>query len=190
MSEVTFRPATDENGYIRFQSRTHEINNRPMVSLAYGKGNLADNGCGAIALYNALLHAGAERDIESLMSELICEGGLWFGGRWGTKPRVLKKCFSRYFENTVSAFSFEGLMKKVESPQAVVVMTAKKKSMHYFLGLSDGAGRYRFYNSALRSDPNRRGSIDGTCLTLEELRSVLSENGTRLLWLIGAGKVR
>jgi len=60
--------------------------------LPFGKGNFSDNGCGPIALYNALLAVGKESvpSISSIISFLEHKGAV-FGGRFGTSPFAIIK---------------------------------------------------------------------------------------------------
>ena len=75
-----------EGGFINDQSSLYEI--------PYGKGNMADNGCGPIALYNAILflcNTDASKDKFLEIISYLEKTGAAFKGKLGTAPQAIRK---------------------------------------------------------------------------------------------------
>ena len=69
----------------------HGQHNGVTPNLPYGLGNTAKNGCGWIALYNALLLAGSYMKPVDVILEIIARRGLRLWGFFGTKSRAIAR---------------------------------------------------------------------------------------------------
>lgn len=75
--------SADKSGFIDNQS---DLSNVP-----YGKGTLSANGCGPIALYNALLEMNYERLSLSSVIEYLEKKGATLYGKFGTSPYSINR---------------------------------------------------------------------------------------------------
>lgn len=64
--------------------------------LCYGRqGNVGDNGCGAVAVHNAMKFIEKEQNFCDVLHEMEELRMTWFGARFGTKPGSLGRYFTR-----------------------------------------------------------------------------------------------
>lgn len=89
-SENPIKNIDSNDGFIRSQENLDEF--------PYGNGNMFKNGCGPIALYNALISLKKSNDTDidykSIFSSIIYyleKGGLALYGKFGTSPFVIQK---------------------------------------------------------------------------------------------------
>ena len=73
--------STDKSGFIDNQSDFHGI--------PYGKGTLSANGCGPIALYNALIQMNYDKLTLSSVIEFLEKKGATLYGKYGTSPYAI-----------------------------------------------------------------------------------------------------
>ena len=136
------------DGYIDDQSNFYGSD------LSFGPaGNVADNGCGLVALYNVAKAGGLPYSFNELHDILF--GGLgWIGntilyGRMGMNPNLITPFFERNFSDA-------DLGLWIRSPlygeyDAVIILYAYNGSRigaHYVAGINNGDGTYKFYNDS------------------------------------------
>lgn len=105
------------------QSYIAEQRSPDVRSLPFGKSTVGDAGCELIACHNALLSLGRFTPFESLRDEVCLHRLLWRRGKWGMRPRQMKKLL---FSHGVRARFFFGGYEKLEktcSPGDMVILT-------------------------------------------------------------------
>ncbi|MBR1484016.1 MAG: hypothetical protein IJ598_13775 [Ruminococcus sp.] len=86
--------------------------NAPVASLCYGKAKkpVAEVGCGAVALYNAMTAKGIPVEFENLLREMEALKMPWLFGVFGTKPLSLRRFLRKNnipFKNYISLQRFK-----------------------------------------------------------------------------------
>jgi len=160
------------DGYIDDQSNFYGSD------LSFGPaGNVADNGCGLVALYNVAKAGGLPYSFNELHDILF--GGLgWVGttnffGSMGMNPNLIMEFFERNFGN--ADFGFRNFSYMYGDYDAVIILyayTEPQIGAHYIAGINNGNGTYRFYNYTTTSP-----------MRLEDLYSDFDKNG----WLFITG---
>ena len=160
------------DGYIDDQSNFYGSD------LSFGPtGNVADNGCGLVALYNVAKADGLPYSFNELHDILF--GGLgWVGttnffGSMGMNPNLIMEFFERNFGN--ADFGFRNFSYMYGDYDAVIILyayTEPQIGAHYIAGINNGNGTYRFYNYTTTSP-----------MRLEDLYSDFDKNG----WLFITG---
>ena len=142
-------------------------------------GNLAKNGCGAIAAYNVLLSNGIFTTIFEVLSRITLYGGINALGLGGITPGSIALLMLKYFyivkmynSNTSKWIADQALY------EAVIVLFITTNSgigMHYIAGIkTETPGMYRFYNTGLE---NARGdSINGWKMHVSVLLNYIKSN--------------
>ncbi len=69
----------------------------PLIrDLSYGqRGNVGDNGCGAVAVHNAMKYIGKEQSFCEVLRDMEELRMTWLGAKFGTKPGSLGRYFNR-----------------------------------------------------------------------------------------------
>ena len=158
--------STPPNDYINDQ-RGFEGSNLPFGPL----GNIADNGCGLVALYNVSKAGGLPYTFselhDMLLSGLGWVGNTNLGGCLGMNPNTVLGFLERNFCNDdVGTWDF---IQCCQNFDAVIILYAYFEptiGAHYFAGINNGDGSYTFYNDA---------SIKS--IYLNELYGELARNG-------------
>jgi len=101
--------------------------NTTMQQMNYGMDTMDINGCGLIAVYNALLDFGQHKKLADIVYDFESSGGTWFGmeGTWGTSPTASASYLQKQ-GLTVERYSEVGL-DKVREDDDVFVITFKNK---------------------------------------------------------------
>jgi len=113
------------------------------------KGSIKANGCGAIALYNALIAAGHKVMLKDVIQMLEGKKAPIWGGKLGTNPHKIIEVLNNY--GTVEDAT-KDMTRRFDSVIVLYGYTyedAKGNASlgaHYVAGISDGNGDYTFYN--------------------------------------------
>ena len=159
---------------------------RAVCDIPWGKrGNTGDNGCGWIAAYNvtaALLGRVRREEVTDAIARL---GGVWFSGRFGTKPRGITKYLRSRFGKVKTAGPFLGRWrKKSRGARAVIVLFQHKglfSPLHYVSGIGEGPGKFRFYN-----DDGYSSRFGEDPVTMDEFCGLMKKEGRKplMLWAV------
>ena len=115
-----------------------------------GLGTYANNGCGIIAIYNAIQLLGYYESLAVIETEIFINGGYWVGGLLGIKPWVIDD----YFEDKNIAcsryLSYDAMSQSITEGDVVVFMTLNNtqnifKGWHYMAAQYIN-GKYIVYN--------------------------------------------
>ena len=97
-------------------------------ALPFGKSTVGNAGCELIACHNALFYRGRFTPFEALRDEVCLHKLFWRRGRWGMRPRQMKKLL---FSHGVHARFFFGGYEKLEARcgegDAVILTTWNRK---------------------------------------------------------------
>lgn len=155
-----------------------------LLTIPYGKGDLGINGCGPIALFNALKALNNSDSLQGLSFSSIVDyleiRGAAFGGRLGTAPHII----NRYLkilgyetgtimdksENKLNAFSgeFDAFISLIFNDSKSI-----KKGLHYICTVKNGYGGFTSHN------PERTGQ------TLFNTLNLCSKDEIRHVYTIG-----
>ena len=119
--------------------------NRAIAEMRYGKKPMWYNGCGIIAVYNALLLLGERPDFR-VVTEYYEKHGKWFWGLLGTKPWKLGSYVKK-----------QGYKLKLTSPKKadngiyLITVWNKRPGMH-FMALNKTDNGLQVYNGYRRHD--------------------------------------
>ena len=115
-------------------------------------GNYANNGCGIIAIYNALQLLGYNTALGTIEDQIFLRGGMWAGGLLGVKPWTIES----YLKSTGMAcstyFSYDVLSSNVYDGAVIIFMVQNNASSifdgcHYMAAQYSG-GIYTVYNAS------------------------------------------
>lgn len=89
--------------------------NSPIAQLCYGRTRqtVAKTGCGAVAVYNALVLSGKNAVFEDVLREMERLRMPWMFGLFGTKPFALRRYFRKNnipYKNYLSSKSFKNAL--------------------------------------------------------------------------------
>ncbi len=145
--------------FINEQNDGFIVENIPMKNISFGKGNIADNGCGVIASYNIMRHKGFEEKFLQVKDDIIACRGLNFFGLLGVRPFAIKRYLKRKGIKVKLAFGKKHFVSNSNKADSVIVLLKWKGTlcMHYIAGIND-KGVYRYYNSGIADEKGR--SID------------------------------
>ncbi len=132
------------NGYI------HDQTSGSIANVKYGNGTLAKNGCGVIAVNNALVSLGDRKDIRDIAKDFE-KGGLVLSGTFGTNPYAIGDYFR---ENGYTVDTYEGsnlfsALKSSDAKTHIFTYWNSDKAedgVHIVSVDKMEDGRYRFYN--------------------------------------------
>ena len=153
-------------------------------------GNVKDNGCGAIAIYNVMHSYSQKITIKKVLSNLRwMYGSIIYNniGVIGISPASVTRYLSSkfLFVRTAGAITYLWGI-KAELSGAVIVLYQHKgwdSSLHYVAGIKTGGGaggRFRFYNDAYCEKEYKTKSI-----SIWTYIDLLKENGCKPLMLWG-----
>ena len=133
--------------------------NTKMKDISWGLlGNIADNGCGVIAVYNVLLNMDIDTTFTSVKDGLEEIGGPFMFGKMGTKPGAIIAYLQSMGVHGWAQYTLDGSLNgyywglKLEQSDAVIILyKISTLSYHYIAGLRiSGSGinsKYRFFNA-------------------------------------------
>lgn len=157
-----------------------------VCDIPWGKrGNTADNGCGWIAAYNVTAALLGQVRREDVTGEIVRLGGVWFSGRFGTKPRGITRYLRSRFGKVKTAGPFLGRWrKKSRGARAVIALFQHKglfSPLHYVSGIGEGPGKFRFYN-----DDDYSAEYGGEPVTVDEFCKLMKKEGRKpiKLWAV------
>lgn len=113
-------------------------------------GNIASNGCGAIAAYNVLSANGIEMGFDETIRGIGCRLGTVIGfGKLGTNVISLIVLLHRFFALRVR-FIILGRGRRFKECSSVIIMyywfKSKRIGAHYIAGVKSEDGCFDFYN--------------------------------------------
>lgn len=157
-----------------------------VCDIPWGKrGNTADNGCGWIAAYNVTAALLGHVRREDVTGEIVRLGGVWFSGRFGTKPRGITRYLRSRFGKVKTAGPFLGRWrKKSRGARAVIALFQHKglfSPLHYVSGIGEEPGKFRFYN-----DDDYSAEYGGEPVTADEFCKLMKKEGRKpiKLWAV------
>ena len=108
------------------------------------------NGCGAVAVYNILYAHGMVDSFTDTLYRL--EKAVFMLGYLGSSPTAINKYFKSIGFLTKTVFRKKNVL-KIKSRSACVVhlFIRSDLSAHYVTGIPAGEGKFRFFNSAVKS---------------------------------------
>ena len=127
---------------------------------AFGMGSYAHNGCGAIAIYNAMQLLGYDISLGMIYDQITNKYGLCMGGLFGIKASVIDDVFAERGITCTGYWSGNDLMQNVQEGNVVILYVMNDAStlfrgFHYvtaqyvdgqFLG-------YNVYNNSIQPEP-------------------------------------
>jgi hypothetical protein len=161
--EADLKKAMDENGFI--------VNQDKLPDVYYGLRTSDANGCGWIAVYNALKMLGENPDVPTLIGDM--EDGVIYKGNWGTKLGIIKSYFENLGYNVTVTGWKRNFNKNAQEADANIIFYWNEgfpmNGAHYvaFTGAtetqsdSQKSGYYQFFNAG-------RGAPDND-ITLQDL---------------------
>lgn len=112
-------------------------------------GNVAANGCGAIALYNVLLASGIELTLGEIIRGLRLRLGLPFGGICGANCFIVAAYLGHWLKLRLR-FLFLGDLSAYSQCDSVIIMYYWRRKFklgaHYICGIRAEDGCFDFYN--------------------------------------------
>lgn len=125
----------------------------PIAELKYGRccGSVAQKGCGAAAVYNALRYIGRKQPVCEVLREMEQLRMPWIFGLFGTKPFSLRRYFRKNnipFENYCGYSRFLSALK--ENSIGIICSWNKRfRGIHFYCVYSENDKLYslNYYNS-------------------------------------------
>lgn len=117
---------------------------------AFGLGTYANNGCGTIAVYNAMQLLGKPTSLGMITDELINIGGLIAGGTMGITPGSIRDYFISRGISCDGYVSFDSLSNNVQEGSIIIFVVLNNAhtilgGAHYMAAQYCG-GQYNIYN--------------------------------------------
>lgn len=141
-------------------------------SLRFGeKYSVGDNGCGAVAVHNAMKYIGKEQDFCDVLRDLEALRMTWLGGAFGTKPWSPVRYFRQkniLYRKYKSPNDFKAAL-LANDIGIVCTWNQRFKGMHFYC-VYYSLEENKYYSANFHSDGN-----DFRPTTLEEI------NGTRFI---------
>lgn len=135
-------------------------------SYRLGLRKMSSNGCGPIAVYNALLYAGHKPDFNAI-SLGIESYALKFGGIFGTDPDKMEDFFLKCRIAAIKAKDHEDFCKVIGAVKAGIVcywVTAPRRSFLHFAAVTSNENGFLVFNRySNRKKPSAVSSIDKFC---------------------------
>ena len=177
----------DAPKYITKQTNNTKIDGKKMKDIRFGLGNIANNGCGVIAVYNVLLSKNAKIKFDSVRQGIIACGGTLLLGLAGSSPSGLVAYLQSRFWTVRTAGPITTFWtSKANLSEAIIILIKCKEgiNMHYIAGIGTGKkGYFKFYNSGMK-DSNSK-SIDGRAITISTFLKYALINRVAPLFFIG-----
>lgn len=147
-------------------------------------GNIAANGCGAIAAYNVLNANGVDVSLDEVVKKLRIRLGMAFGlGKFGTNILSLAALLASCFTLRIR-FIILNNGKSAANCDSLIIMyywfKSKRIGAHYVAGVKSEDGYFDFYNYSLFPQH----------LKIEDFISRMKRQHEYPLWLIGITKKR
>ncbi len=133
----------------------NDQNTGEVSKLKFGNFKMGYNGCGVIAVYNALLTLDKPQDIRDIAFEFENDGKM-LGGYFGTNPYAVERYFNRY-NYKVQAVKGEDITEK-EPPKADAYILSYWNTddvldgMHFTAISKNNKGEYVFYNDDVEDE--------------------------------------
>lgn len=183
---------SDSNGnlgeYIHYQHDgrlvLHNGRLQNMSNIKFGSSsNIAASGCGVIAAFNVLRSFSSAITFTKVLNSL--QGGALLGGKGGLAPWALSNYLRNMFqivESSISTFNYSKWKAIGERAASVIILiTWYKKSdlriswagMHYFAGIGNGAGKFRFFNTGLKLNGN---PLPRTLFSIAQIWDIIRQN--------------
>ena len=117
---------------------------------AFGMGSYAHNGCGAIAIYNAMQLLGYDISLGMIYDQITNKYGLCMGGLFGIKASVIDDVFAERGITCTGYWSGNDLMQNVQEGNVVILYVMNDAStlfrgFHYVTAQYVG-GQFLVYN--------------------------------------------
>ncbi|NLC78696.1 MAG: hypothetical protein GX683_03095 [Ruminococcaceae bacterium] len=138
-----------ENGNIGESIYINGQGKAPYENYRFGSGNFKDNGCGAIAVYNAFVTLGDYESPAAVMSSLEARDGLFAEGFLGGNPTAIKDIFElKGYEVTPTYFpTVAELQNAVKSGDTSVLLYLHEYGGHYVtIDYDERREQYIIYN--------------------------------------------
>ena len=127
---------------------------------AFGMGSYAHNGCGAIAIYNAMQLLGYDLSLGMIYDQITNKYGLCMGGLFGIKASVIDDVFAERGITCTGYWSGNDLMQNVQEGNVVILYVMNDAStlfrgFHYVTAqYVDGQFLvYNVYNNSIQPEP-------------------------------------
>ena len=154
--------------YSKHQKKDGLINGQAVFEFADAPflfGTYANNGCGVIALYNAMQLLDKPQSLGKVEDEVFLNGGMLAGGLMGTEPWFINDYFHSHGITCTGYASFDKLNQHVEDGSIVVFLVLNNKEnlldgLHFMTAqYSDNEYViYNLYNNV--TDPLERARLD------------------------------
>ena len=139
--------------YTKHQKKDGMINGQGVFEFADSSflfGTYADNGCGAIAIYNAMQLLGNPQSLGKIEDELFLNGSFLMGGHWGVEPWSINDYFHAHGYTCSGYASFDKLHQNIAEGSIVVFLALNDKKnpmagMHFMTAQYTGK-EYVIYN--------------------------------------------
>ncbi len=139
--------------YTKHQKKDGTINGQGVFEFADSSflfGTYADNGCGAIALYNAMQLLSSPQSLGNIEDDLFMNGGILAGGHMGVAPWAINDYFHAHGYTCSGYFSFEKLHENIKEGSIVVFLVLNSgetaaNGAHYMAVLYHN-NKYEIYN--------------------------------------------
>lgn len=127
---------------------------------------MSHNGCGAIAIYNALLSAGHKPDISLIALGIDCYA-LRLGGIFGTDHRKVEELFKKCRIPAVKASDYDDFVKVMGAVRVGIlcywVAKPRRSLLHYVAVVNNGEGFDVCNRFSNRRTPSKVRSIGDFC---------------------------
>ena len=178
--------------FIKDQGYGVMVDGKRMEDIPVGAfGNVADNGCAAIATYNLMIFHGYKPTFKTVLDSLvIMRGGNKAERAWnavgigGILPFTVKRYLKNYFEDVKSKFwwGWENIVKRSRGIITLFQWPGKGKRMHYVAGITKASGKkIKFYSSFLDDYKNN-------FISISEYMRLLKKEGCKRKYIISIGK--
>ena len=118
----------------------------PVCKLLYGGAgnNLGYNGCGVIAIYNALIYLGKRQDLTQVLLEAEMNGLPWRAGNWGTRWEGVQSYFKNHHISCTKYETLDKLRKNIHKYKITILYVRNewKLSRHYYCIFRNGKKYY------------------------------------------------
>ena len=168
--------------YIKTQGPDDKVDGKKMKNISLGRyGNIADNGCGVIAVYNVLISKGYKGSFEAVIFFLTMS--LYdYVGVGGISPASIEVYMWTRFSKVHADFRASKWRSIGKKSEAVITLFKwpNQIAAHYVAGIKakNGKGkRFRFYNTF--------SGINGKKISMKKYKSTLKANQCTPLYCIG-----
>lgn len=145
----------------KYSKTTEMINGQGVFEFAdepMGIGTYSDNGCGIVAVYNAMQLLGEHQALGSIEDDFLLMNGMLLCGLWGVAPWSIGDYFASQGIAYTGYLSFEGLANNVSEGDVIVFMVMNNVNnifagFHYMSAqyVSGGFVVYNMYTNSTTS---------------------------------------